>query len=363
AQPNKSLDKDRRRAHLYTNLTCSQSLSDHLDETMRDSNETTDPSPPMVFHKDAKTRVFWDVDDYPIPEGLEPASVYQSMKEAIEKQLGCHGEVTIHAYADKNATTFSEAEFKDAGFEFEVLTEVGKNSRFWCMYADIKLWQLENPSPANMIILAKIVEEHHMPYCIKALTRMNFPGGSSASLLTSTILKSKAIFHPSPPLLKFHKDAKTRVFWDVDEIPIPKGQDPAWIYQSMKEAMEKQCFHGEVSILAYADKNTTTFSQGEFKDAGFEVEVIAEEGKHARFWCMYADIMMWVLQNPAPANVILLAKIIDKEIIEPNSLPYRIGRLSGRWGYGVLLSGPEQEWEWLFSGGGSASFLTSILES
>ncbi|CAL9227513.1 unnamed protein product, partial [Arabidopsis halleri] len=56
---------------------------------------------PLIFYKDGKTCVFWDVEDYPIPDGLDPASIYQRIKDAVNK-YGCDAEVSIQAYADDN---------------------------------------------------------------------------------------------------------------------------------------------------------------------------------------------------------------------------------------------------------------------
>ncbi|XP_010448539.1 PREDICTED: uncharacterized protein LOC104730986 [Camelina sativa] len=114
---------------------------------------------PLRFYKDGKTRVFWDVEDYPIPDGLDPASIYQRMKEAVKKH-GCDAEVTIHAYAENN--TFSDElrrQFCDAGFKVEVFTEGDKYVRHCAMYADVMIWTLENPKPSNLVVLANIMED------------------------------------------------------------------------------------------------------------------------------------------------------------------------------------------------------------
>ncbi|CAH2074124.1 unnamed protein product [Thlaspi arvense] len=156
----------------------------------------------LKFTKDSKTCVFWDVVDYPIAKGVDPASIRGSIKEAIhEKQEGGDGEVTVYAYGDKS-TTVSEREFADAGFDqFELVTEGGKRERFWSIFADISLWRMEVPAPANIIVLAKVIEDTMLPYRLVALLtcwdygvrisevkpKWRFPGGSAASFLTSII--------------------------------------------------------------------------------------------------------------------------------------------------------------------------------
>ncbi|CAL9227500.1 unnamed protein product [Arabidopsis halleri] len=111
---------------------------------------------PLIFYKDGKTCVFWDVEDYPIPDGLDPASIYQRIKDAVNK-YGCDAEVSIQAYADDN-NTFADREYSDAGFKLQVFTEGDKYARHWSMYGDIMLWSLENPK-SNVIIIAKITED------------------------------------------------------------------------------------------------------------------------------------------------------------------------------------------------------------
>ncbi|XP_019088264.1 PREDICTED: uncharacterized protein LOC104727774 [Camelina sativa] len=132
------------------------------DEAMFNIDEATYKDMyPLIFHKDGKTCVFWDVEeDYPIPDGLDPASIYQSMKEAVKKH-GCDAEVTIDAYADNNKVSDDlRRQFLDAGFdEFEVFTEESKYARHCAMFCDVMLWTLENPTPSNVVVLANIIED------------------------------------------------------------------------------------------------------------------------------------------------------------------------------------------------------------
>lgn len=67
--------------------------------------------------------MFWDVEDYPIPDGHDPASIYQRIIEAVKGNC-CDAEVSIQAYANNN--TFSDdlrRQFSDAGFIFQVFTQ------------------------------------------------------------------------------------------------------------------------------------------------------------------------------------------------------------------------------------------------
>ncbi|XP_010438999.1 PREDICTED: uncharacterized protein LOC104722519 [Camelina sativa] len=166
---------------------------------------------PLRFYKDGKTGVFWDVEDYPIPDGLDPASIYQSIKEAVKKH-GCDAEVTIHAYADDN--TFSDElrrQFSDGGFKFEVSTaEGGKYAIHCAMYADIMIWTLENPTPSNLVVLANIMEDDigegigclttvwfYGVLLSQAKPKWRLPVGSAPSFLTSIFDGGEEIFSGS----------------------------------------------------------------------------------------------------------------------------------------------------------------------
>ena len=48
-----------------------------------------------------KTGVFWDVEECPIPEDLDPESVYQNIRSALANK-GYHDEVKIMAFGDRN---------------------------------------------------------------------------------------------------------------------------------------------------------------------------------------------------------------------------------------------------------------------
>ncbi|CAA7031541.1 unnamed protein product [Microthlaspi erraticum] len=71
---------------------------------------------PLTFYDEgeADTCVFWDLNDYPIPSGVHPASIRRRILHAIRDQ-GIVGDVSIHAYVDA-----SEREYCDAGFQVEV---------------------------------------------------------------------------------------------------------------------------------------------------------------------------------------------------------------------------------------------------
>ncbi|CAD5329566.1 NYN domain limkain-b1-type [Arabidopsis thaliana x Arabidopsis arenosa] len=115
---------------------------------------------PLIFRKDGKTCVFWDVEDYPIPAGLHPRSIRRRIVKDVKK-YGCDAEVSIHAYANDNTVSVTmRRQFSAAGIKLEVFTQAGdKYARHCSLYGDIMLWSLENPPPSNIIVIAKIIDD------------------------------------------------------------------------------------------------------------------------------------------------------------------------------------------------------------
>ncbi|XP_013710197.2 uncharacterized protein LOC106414027 [Brassica napus] len=54
-----------------------------------------------TYAEATKTGVFWDVEECPIPEDLDPELVYQNIRSALANK-GYHGEVKIMAFGDRN---------------------------------------------------------------------------------------------------------------------------------------------------------------------------------------------------------------------------------------------------------------------
>lgn len=67
---------------------------------------------------------------------------------------------------------------------------------------------------------------------------------------------------------KKHAEAKTVVFWDVDECPIPEDLDPQSVYQNIRTALANKGYHGEVSIMAFGDRNQIP---GYYESAGIQI--------------------------------------------------------------------------------------------
>ncbi|CAA7044644.1 unnamed protein product [Microthlaspi erraticum] len=105
---------------------------------------------------DRKSGVFWDVDDFPVPEGR---GIREIVESNLEKQ-GYKGEASITVYGEKDP--FSPEETAKGRFTF-----VKRSDKYWRLHkmlTDIGLWVLEIPDryriPTNVVVVAKNISEN-----------------------------------------------------------------------------------------------------------------------------------------------------------------------------------------------------------
>ncbi|VVB06465.1 unnamed protein product [Arabis nemorensis] len=94
-----------------------------------------------------KTGVLWDVEDCPILNGLDPKSIYENIKSALENQ-GYHGEVSITAYREKKPI---RNDFELAGINLKI--EGDKHGRFFAMFHDMLDLMFETGT--NLLIISR----------------------------------------------------------------------------------------------------------------------------------------------------------------------------------------------------------------
>ncbi|ESQ43927.1 hypothetical protein EUTSA_v10006280mg [Eutrema salsugineum] len=110
---------------------------------------------PLKVYKDGNTCVFWDVSNYPIPDGQDPVLLSRDIKEALVKE-GFNGEVTIKAYVDKLSDEL-QSQYSDANVKVTIFPEGGKFGRISFMLVDVLMWAMSNPGDSNLIVLSKNV--------------------------------------------------------------------------------------------------------------------------------------------------------------------------------------------------------------
>ncbi|EEF47183.1 uncharacterized protein LOC8265892 [Ricinus communis] len=102
--------------------------------------------------------------------------------------------------------------------------------------------------------------------------------------------------------------AKTSVWWDIENCQVPKGCDPHAIAQNISSALVKLNYCGAVSISAYGDTNRIPQSvQHALSSTGIALNHVPAGVKDASDKKILVDMLFWAVDNPAPANYLLIS--------------------------------------------------------
>ncbi|RVW41510.1 hypothetical protein CK203_068140 [Vitis vinifera] len=101
---------------------------------------------------------------------------------------------------------------------------------------------------------------------------------------------------------------KTSVWWDIENCQVPKGCDPHAIAQNISSALAKLYYSGPVSISAYGDTNRIPASvQQALSSTGIALNHVPAGVKDASDKKILVDMLFWAVDNPAPANYLLIS--------------------------------------------------------
>ncbi|GLT38559.1 hypothetical protein SLA2020_128010 [Shorea laevis] len=102
--------------------------------------------------------------------------------------------------------------------------------------------------------------------------------------------------------------AKTSVWWDIENCAVPKGCNAHAIAQNIASALAKIGYCGPVSISAYGDTNSISFSvQHALSSTGVTLNHVPAGIKDASDKKILVDMLLWAVDNPAPANYLLIS--------------------------------------------------------
>ncbi|CAJ2631779.1 unnamed protein product [Trifolium pratense] len=102
--------------------------------------------------------------------------------------------------------------------------------------------------------------------------------------------------------------AKTSVWWDIENCHVPKGCDPHAIAQNISSALVRMNYCGPVSISAYGDTTRITASvQHALSSTGISLNHVPAGLKDASDKKILVDMLFWAVDNPAPANYLLIS--------------------------------------------------------
>ncbi|VVB17582.1 unnamed protein product [Arabis nemorensis] len=128
--------------------------------------------------------------------------------------------------------------------------------------------------------------------------------------------------------------AKTSVWWDIENCEVPRGWDSYAIAQNVSSALLKMKYCGPVSITAYGDTTLIPHHvQQALSSTGVGLNHVPAGVKDASDKKILVDMLLWAIDNPAPANFMLISGDRD--------FSYALHQLRMRR-YNILLAQPPQ---------------------
>uniref|UniRef100_M4DDZ9 NYN domain-containing protein n=1 Tax=Brassica campestris TaxID=3711 RepID=M4DDZ9_BRACM len=242
---------------------------------------------------DIKTGIFWNITGCTFPnDDIHLDELNQNFKLAIENQ-GHHGEVSIKAYWH------------------------GSSGLYHWLHGTITLQNREETELSSLLqdleskgynIFVAHAEEAASPVippaCLEWRLDTLLAGGNPINRTNY----SRDVLNMIQNDLSFRRkgchEANTAVFWDIEDCPIPGGMDPLTFLQNIKLALVNHGCHGNVSIMAYCDKNRSLddFSLSDTSP----ITLVPTGNKDARIKKMFTDIFYWALENPQTSSVMVV---------------------------------------------------------
>ncbi|KAI5566172.1 hypothetical protein BDE02_13G002900 [Populus trichocarpa] len=147
--------------------------------------------------------------------------------------------------------------------------------------------------------------------------------------------------------------AKTSVWWDIENCAVPRGCDPHAIAQNISSALVEMNYCGPVSISAYGDTHgINPAAQMALSSTGIALNHVPAGVKDASDKKILVDMLFWAVDNPAPANYLLISG--DRDF--SNALhQLRMRR------YNILLAQPQTASAALVAAAKSVWLWTSLL--
>ncbi|KAJ0976475.1 hypothetical protein J5N97_018440 [Dioscorea zingiberensis] len=102
--------------------------------------------------------------------------------------------------------------------------------------------------------------------------------------------------------------ARTSVWWDIENCQVPKGYDGHVIAQNMASALAAVGYKGPVTISVYGDtKKIATAVQHALSGTGITLNHVPSGVKDASDKKILVDMLFWAVDNPPPANYLLIS--------------------------------------------------------
>ncbi|KAL3843580.1 hypothetical protein ACJIZ3_000983 [Penstemon smallii] len=152
--------------------------------------------------------------------------------------------------------------------------------------------------------------------------------------------------------------AKTSVWWDIENCHVPKACDPHNIAQNISSALVKMNYCGPVSISAYGDTTRISSSvQQALNSTGIALNHVPAGVKDASDKKILVDMLFWAVDNPAPANYLLISgdRDFSNALHQLRMRRYNILLAQPQKASAPLLAAAKSVWLWTsLSAGGPA---------
>ncbi|GAB4841821.1 hypothetical protein Ancab_022557 [Ancistrocladus abbreviatus] len=151
-------------------------------------------------------------------------------------------------------------------------------------------------------------------------------------------------------------EAKTSVWWDIENCQVPRGCDPHGIAQNISSALVNLNYSGPVSISAYGDTNRIPSSvQQALSSTGISLNHVPAGVKDASDKKILVDMLFWAVDNPAPANYLLISgdRDFSNALHQLRMRRYNILLAQPQKASAALVAAAKSVWAWtsLVAGG------------
>ncbi|VVA99886.1 unnamed protein product [Arabis nemorensis] len=301
------------------------------------------------------TCLFWNLDDYPIPESADFVSIHRNIKLALH-QMGVHGWLDIWVYGDK--PNHDELDLYDkANITYIPKAAAGPLSIAARISVDIlELSRNNYPARTAYVVIAKQNPEidelkrvlkclqlrYHHPCIIVEPQDGLFQSADSVYGRAQFVDVDGGKTMPRVSSLKRLKpvrEVSTGLFWDAKDFPFPVGVgwSPYTVYTSIISCLtEISCamVMGDLSISSYVDEKKDSWA--DFVCPESRIDLYPAGNKKARLERMLNDILLWSIHNPRQANLIVVSDNLTSEFVDS------LENL-GLKGYRVFLATPSKD--------------------
>ncbi|XP_050363420.1 uncharacterized protein LOC126782246 [Argentina anserina] len=160
---------------------------------------------------------------------------------------------------------------------------------------------------------------------------------------------------------KQYEQAKTSVWWDIENCQVPKVCDVHAIAQNISSALVRMNYFGPVSISAYGDTNRIPASvQHALSSTGIALNHVPAGVKDASDKKILVDMLFWAVDNPAPANYLLISgdRDFSNALHQLRMRRYNILLAQPQKASAPLIAAAKSVWLWTSLSAGGAPLTT-----